>query len=239
MPDGTGIDRLQDDHSDDRLDAILASVGEHLVIDRHVDARQVEVDGPSAPRRLLLAAAALVIVLAGIVAVGPSRRAVTGWFRAGPFEVELDPDLIVAPALPDFVDGLTPTTADEAAAELGRPLPDVGGSPLGPPDRLWSAPEGGVVVTWDDTETSLWILSSARYPTPIEKWVGVGNTTMQLIAIGDGGFAVEGEHVITTPFRQARAGSVVAWVDGPLVYRLDSGRPIPDLIAAATAIADG
>ena len=75
---------------DDRLAAVLASVGEHLVIDAPGSAATVGSAGRTWRRPLLVAAAALIVVAGTVAAIAPARRAVSGWFGAGRIEVEID-----------------------------------------------------------------------------------------------------------------------------------------------------
>ena len=232
---------MDDGRDVDRLEIVLASVGRHLVIDRagiaafHTPAAA----GQPWRRRLLVAAVVVAVVAGSVAAFAPARRVVSGWLRAGPIEVELDPELTVEPALPSFVDRSSPLRIDELEGELGHPVPDVSGSALGAPHAWWSPPEGGVLATWNEGETSLWIVAAEdTFPERLEKWIPEPGRAEDLPSLGDGGYVVAGEHVLDTPYRRIKAQNVVAWTDDGFTFRLDSALASDDLVAIAEAIAD-
>ena len=220
---------------DDRLAAVLASVGEHLVVEpsgeRHATA------GHSVWRTLLIAAAVIAVIAGTVLAVAPARRAVGGWFGAGRIDVEFDRTAVPA-GLPAFTDAAAPIAPDAATRLLGQPMPPVDGSSLGAPSSWWTVPEGGVLVSWPDGDTSLWVVRVEGDGGDLVKQVAAGETVVsELPTLGDRGIAVSGDHVLQTPHRRVRATSVVVWTDGDLMLRLDGTRPTEQLVAIATQLA--
>ena len=65
-----------------------------------------------------------------------------------------------------------PTAVDEV---LGRAMPSVDRSSLGPPSGWWTLPEGGVLVGWPTGET-LWVTVSDDGDDLVKKVAG-GATT--------------------------------------------------------------
>ena len=222
----------------DRLDIVLASVGQHLVVEPVADGRsEIARPGPWG-RRLLAAAVVLAVASATVASIAPARRVVSGWLRAGNIEVEIDPDLTVPPELPGFVDDLAPLDEERLAVRLGRPVPDVSRSTLGAPDAWWSPPELGILATWTQDATSLWVVATVdTIPSSLDKWLREPGAATSVPDLAEGGYVVEGAHIFQTPFRTVAANSVVAWTDGDLTFRLDSTMPVDDLLAVARAIA--
>jgi len=222
---------------DDRLAEVLASVGRHLAVELVADADARP--APPQPRwrfhPLLAAAAVVALVAAAVVTVAPARHAVGGWLRSGRIDVELDPAAGRPPELPAFTSAAVTLDPAQAAERLGRPLPDVSGSDLGAPTGWAGVPEGGVVAGFADGVTSLWIVDD-RDGVLVHKTAGSGTGVAELPGLGDGGFAVNGRHVMQTEFRRVAADRVVVWSDGGLTFRLESTRPTDELIAAAEAM---
>jgi FAD/FMN-containing dehydrogenase len=222
----------------DRLEVILASVGQHLIVEPvgDDDAADRRDRGPWG-RRLLAAAVIVAVASAAVASIAPARRAVSGWLRAGNIEVEVDPDLTVSPQLPAFIDDLEPLATERVEGELGLPMPDVSTSRLGPPDAWWSPPELGVLATWVEGDTSLWIVATAdTYPASLDKWLQSPAAAESVPDLGDGGYVVEGAHIFQTPFRTVSADSVVAWTAGDLTFRLDSTMSRDRLVAVARSL---
>jgi hypothetical protein len=223
---------------DDRLAAVLASVGEYLAVEGDVTAARLSAsaDAGRGLWRPLLVAAAVVAVLAGaVLAIAPARRAVGDWLGAGRIDVEVDRSADPA-GLPAFTDAATAIDPGAAADVLGAPLPPVDGSTLGAPDAWWTVPEGGVLVSWADGDTTLWVTRSGA-ERDILKQVIEGQNARDVPDLGDTGFAVTGDHVLQTPHRRVRATSVVTWFDGGLTLRLDGSGDIDELIAIAHQLA--
>ena len=193
--------------------------------------------GRSAWRPLLIAAVVVAVIAGAVLAIAPARRAVSGWFGAGRIHVELDRTAVPA-GLPAFTDAAERIEPSAAAPLLGRPMPPVAGSSLGTPSDWWTVPEGGVLVSWPDGDTSFWVVVVEGDGGDMLKKVGDReNVVSELPGLGDGGLAVSGEHVLQTPHRRVRATSVVVWTDGDLMMRLDGNRPIAELIAIAAQLA--
>ena len=125
---------------DDRLAAVLASVGEHLVVAAPTAPRRSGPTGGPGDVRLLVAAAALIVVAGAIVAIAPARRVVSGWFGAGRIEVEIDraADPTGLPSFAAPAERIDPAAADEV---LGRAMPPVGHSALGAPSEWATCPK--------------------------------------------------------------------------------------------------
>ena len=104
----------------DRLEVILSSVGQHLIVEPvgDDDAADRRDRGPWR-ERLLVAAVAVLVLSAAVASIAPARRVVSGWLRAGNIEVEVDPDLTVSPELPAFVDDIAPLD-EERLADAAR-----------------------------------------------------------------------------------------------------------------------
>jgi hypothetical protein len=222
---------------DDRLATVLASVGENLVVDRGVDAAPLGRGHRPLWRPLLVAAAVLAVIAATVLAVAPARRVVSGWFGAGRIEVEVDRSADPT-GLPSFTAPAERIDSADAGEFLGRPMPLVDGSSLGVPRDWWTLPEGGVLVSWPDGGTSLWVVVTNRDGDVVKKVAEGNEVVAELPALGDGGLAVTGGHLLQTPHRRVRADAVVAWSDGELTFRLEGTRPIDELIAIAEQLAD-
>lgn len=220
---------------DDRLAAVLASVGEHLAIDASADTPTIGPDALSRRRPLLVAAAALIVVAGAVVTVAPARRVVSGWFGAGRVEVEIDraADPTGLPSFAEPAERIDPGTADEV---LGRAMPPVGHSALGAPSEWATLPEGGVLVGWPTGET-LWVTVTDEGGDLVKKVAGGADDVIELRDLADGGVAITGEHLLQTPHRRVRADNVVLWTDGELTFRLDGERPLDELIARAGQLA--
>jgi hypothetical protein len=220
---------------DDRLASVLASIGDHLVVDGV--AGPASRDTHSLWRPLLVAAVTLSVIAGAVVAIAPARRAVSGWLRIGRIELDVDrrTDSTGLPSLTDAARPIEPSAADDV---LGQPVPDVDTSSLGAPTHWWSIPEGGVVVGWPDGETSLWLTTPGDGEGLVDKIVAAESAVTELPDLGDGGAAVRDSHVLRTPHRRVSANNVVIWVDGDLTWRLESTADIDDLIDVATELAD-
>lgn len=232
--------------ADDRLEDVLESVGRHLVIDRTDDDECAPAEHRrrrwrTVRRRMVAAAAAVLVLIGAVAAIAPARRAVGGWLRAGGIDVRVDPQFGRTDSdLPSFIDGATGIESGHIAALLGRPPPDLSATSLGEPGGWWTVPEGGVVATWDQGETSLWIVpTDGQQSDMIDKFAATADAVTGLPQLGDGGFAVGGTHELQTQHRRVAANSVVAWSGGSLTFRLESSIDLDDLISIAEEIASG
>lgn len=225
------------DLDDDRLAAVLASVGEHLVVPTLAD--------PLVRRRQRLAgavltAAAAVVVLV-LVAVAPVRRTVADWLGIGSTRIEVPALSVPLPGpsstLPPLVGDLSTLPCATAERGWGRPIPPLRGTRLGEPAGCALMPEGGVLLVWPDG-TSLWIRSQHEDTRVVfDKAVASREDVRPVDGIGDGAVFVAGEHIFRTPHRTVEAASVLVWLDGGDEMRLESDLPAEDLIAIAEEIA--
>lgn len=230
---------------DERLAAILASVGDHLIVDDTLDTAGVPaIARPHANgwwprwRRLAVAAAVVAIVVASALAAPPVRRAVARLLGIGSTDVRFGSATDGEPeGLPTLVAGARPLEHAEAESLLGQSLPDTSGTSLGRPQRLAGPPEGGVIMLWSQGTTTLWIHHS---DTPaqvyLKKLVSAGNSVVSVDNLGDGALLVTGQHVLVTPSRRLAARTVLLWTSGTTEYRLESDLKPRDLEAIGRAI---
>ena len=197
-----------------RLEVILASIGDLLVVDE---------DRPIRWRSRVLAAAAVVLVAgaATVLIVAPARDAVADWLGIGSTSIEQVGDAEADTAgLPGLVDTL-------------QPLPVTG---LGEPQRIAVVPEGGVVLVWADGATTLWIRNSGEpRDVAFQKLLADEQSVEQVEGIGDTALFVGGEHILVSPFRRVAANSVLLWIDGSFEYRLESNLDKDEMIEIAAS----
>jgi hypothetical protein len=220
---------------DDRLAIVLASIGEHLVVDGSAAATVPRQTHPLW-RPLLVAAVTLAVIAGAVVAIAPARRAVSGWLRIGRIELDVD-RRTESTGLPSLTEAARPIEPTAAGDLLGHTMPAVDISSLGPPTHWWTIPEGGVVVGWQDGETSLWLTTAADGEGLVDKIVGAESAVTELPDLGDGGAAVRDSHVLRTPNRRVAADNVVIWVDDDLTWRLEGTADLDELIAVANQLA--
>jgi hypothetical protein len=220
---------------DDRLAIVLASIGEHLVVDGVAAVAPAPKETRPRWRPLLVAALTLAVIAGAVVAIAPARRAVSGWLRIGRIELDVD-RRTDSTGLPSLTDAARPIELSATDGLLGQPMPAVDTSSLGAPTHWWTIPEGGVVVGWPDGETSLWVTSTAGGEELVDKIVAAESDVTELPDLGDGGAAVRGSHVLRTPHRRVAAGGVVIWAVGDLTWRLEGTAELDDLIAVANQL---
>jgi hypothetical protein len=237
---------MADTWTDEQLALVLASVGEHLVL---IDEPAPEHGSPvpssgagseSWRRQGMAVAAAVVLVVALAVGalVAPVREAVADWLGLGSTRIEQTPDGRSDPAgLPSLDATLVPVTPAAAAAELGQPLPEIDTTLLGAPNLVALAPEGGVIMGWDQGETTLWV---RRLGDPADVWMhklaSLDVRIEQVDGLGDAALSVEGDHVLATPDRRLAADTVVLWIDVGLEYRLESDLDLETMLDIARAV---
>jgi hypothetical protein len=156
---------MTDRFDSDRLDAILASVGEHLVTEGE-GGRDAEGEAGGSNRCL---------ERGGEGGCWPRPPACWRWPRSGrrwrtgsasaPPRVErVAEEEGAVGGLPGLATQLRAVTRAEAEAELRGPLPATEASRLGPPDGLGLPPEEGVMMTWLEGDTTLWIHPASFRP---------------------------------------------------------------------------
>lgn len=232
--------------ADDRLGAVLHSVGLHLVVDgadeSAVEGVEVATATPLRGRRIAVSVAAALLVLVGtVLAVAPARRVVGGWLRVGRIDVELAPSADTGGetvGLPAFTDAVPRIEAADADDVLGGAMPAVGATPLGAPRDWWAPPEGGVLVGWGDGATSLWVVVTDGDERLVKQLVAGVSEVVEVPGLGDWALAVDGEHVVQTPARRVAADAVVAWTSGDLTFRLEGTAELEQLIALARQLDD-
>jgi hypothetical protein len=231
-----------DPWSETRLAQVLASVGEHLDTDPATATSRPVVSRlrPAWPtRRWLAVAAALVaVVVAATLAIAPVREAVADFLGIGSTSVEVVPEPEADPVgLPTIDDGLADLDRSAAESRLGHALPDVDGTQLGEPDRIASMPEGGVLLAWSNGATTLW-LHDAVMPVDdlYRKLIDAGQDAEPIDALGDAALTVTGDHILETPYRRVRAGTVVLWTDAGVEYRLESELDLATMLDIARAL---
>jgi hypothetical protein len=230
--------------SDERLDAILTSVGEHLVVPQAPESITPVGTRRGRSRHPLAAAAVAVAILLVVVAatLNPVQDAIADmfeWLDIGSTRVERTEPGAADPA------GLQPITADlptvsreRAQQALGRPLPRTRRMGLGAPDAIATPPEGGVLLAWRREGTSLWIRPTADPPgVMLQKLLDEHDTVERVTGLGDAAVSVGGPHVLATPHRRIAAESAVLWIDDGVEYRLESTARRAQLLAMARALA--
>jgi hypothetical protein len=224
--------------SDARLEVVLASVGEHLVLPpgAAVDAAPPRRHGRG--RALWVAAVAVAALLVGAFTLNPVQDAVAeiaDWLGIGSTRVErVGRDAPDPSGLPRVDAGLPAISPPAAAQRLGRLLPTTG---LGPPDLIAAPPEGGVLLGWDRDATTLFVRPFDDEPAAyFDKLLDEYDTVREVPDLGRMAVAVRGDHVLTTPHRRLAAGSVVLWVDDGLEYRLEAETGLHRLLDVAHAI---
>lgn len=230
-----------DHFTDERLAAVLASIGDQLDVEgAAADAVVMPIQRRS--HRLLAVAAAVVLVVALLAAIAPVRRTVGGWFTAGDTEVRLDPTIAeTLDSLPAFIAegrvmSMDAVTAAEDRLGIDLLLPD---SLLGEPDGWLSPSEGGVIAVWNEGSTTLAVRRDTGGAVMVEKYTAMAGDATELPDLGDGGVLLRDEHIIVTPSRTARAGRVVVWQQGDLTIRLESELSESELLRVATELSAG
>ncbi|MDQ3739218.1 MAG: hypothetical protein M3337_08635 [Actinomycetota bacterium] len=237
--------------TEDRLEIVLRSIGQHLMVDSAVDPLtpdllDSECTASREPARRhsesrgrtqgwLVAAAVAALALSAVV-VSPVRRTVAGWLSIGQTEISLvgtaDPG-----ELPELQEGALAIAADEAARRLGRPLPPADDTRLGAPAAVVAPPEGGVLLVWPAGSTTLWIQTAGLNGDAIyRKSVDAGESVAAVQDLGEGGLSISGDHILRTPQRQLAADTVVLWTDDGLEYRLESDFTVRELVEIARTL---
>jgi hypothetical protein len=215
---------------DDRLDAALFALAD--VLDVPGDERLVMTRPTprNRPRWPLLVAAAVVLVVVGVVAIAPARDTVARWFGV---RIERDDG---ATARGSFADDVTAIDVDEAIARTGLNPAAFDATTLGRPDAAGIPPEGGVLLAWRDGATTLWVRSGDDDIIVVKKLVGSGGS--ELVGdLGDYAVLIGGDHVLDTPARRVAAGRVLWWLDDSRQWRLESDLDAATMLAIGRALA--
>ncbi|MDY7104141.1 MAG: hypothetical protein S0880_23400 [Actinomycetota bacterium] len=243
--------------TDERLEAVLASVGRHLVTDpvnadgsgddrsgggRPVGTLTALPDGRgrrrTSARRVLVAAVALAALASAGLVVAPVREAVAGWFGIGSTRITSGDPAVDATGAVAFLDEryLEALTPDEAEARLGAPLPS--SADLGAPDLVAAPAEGGVVLAWDGDAVSLWAhrVPGVEGGALLEKFLFSEDDARSVDGLGDRAAVVRGGHVLVTPFRTVDAAATVLWVEDGVEYRLEADLAPDELVALARSL---
>ena len=164
------------------------------------------------------------MLVGATLAIAPVREAVADFLGIGSTAVEVVPESEADPAgLPTIDAGLIDITPSAAASRLGHALPDVAATSLGEPDRIMAMPEGGVLLAWSDGATTLWIHSGTMPGDMLfKKLIDAGQDARAIDELGDAALVVTGQHVLETPYRRVKAGTVLLWTDEATEYRLES-----------------
>lgn len=209
--------------SDAHLTRVLVSVGEYLDTDP-ASATVSTAEGLRSRRWLAIAAAIAAVLVGATLAIAPVREAVADFLGIGSTAVEVVPESSADPAgLPTIDAGLIDITPSAAASRLGQALPDVAATSLGEPDRIMAMPEGGVLLAWSDGATTLWIhFGTMPGDMLFKKLIDAGQDARAVDGLGDSALLVTGQHILETPYRRVKAGTVLLWTDGATEYRLES-----------------
>jgi len=228
------------DLDDERLADVLASVGEHLVIEPSAVNDGVRADRIRVRRPLVTVAIGLAAALVLVVVVAPIRRTVADWLGIGSTQIDVDPSAISAMStnvtLPSLVDGVQLVDRPTAAGRLGRELPTFDGTILGAPSGFALMPEGGVLVVWSDGTTLWWRATVDETSVLLKKAIVERLAVTELDGLGDRAVLLVGEHPLRTPHRTVGAGNVVLWLRGDDELRLESDRDGPELVEIARAL---
>ena len=136
--------------TDDRLEAVLRSIGDQREVPQVADT-EAAITSPRRRPPTILAVAAAVAAIVGVVLVPSTRAAVAEWLGIGSTRIQITgEEAVVVNGLDHIAEGLDPTSADEAEQLIGRALPDTSTTALGPPDAVYPMPEGGVLLAWRD-----------------------------------------------------------------------------------------
>lgn len=225
---------MTDEYSDERLEAVLTSVGHHLEIPpRPADsARVAERAG-----RLLAVAAAITIIVAVTLGIPSTRAAIADFLGIGSTRIEITSESdLDGTALPHIAKGLPPISVDEATAILGGDLPDTSATNLGPPDAVYRMPEGGVLLGWEDGAATLWVRAATDTDVIIRKLVGSDEAVETVDGLGTEALILTGAHILQTPQRRLAADSVLLWHDDGREYRLEADLDRTGLIDLALGI---
>ena len=175
------------------------------------------------------------MIAGAVVAIAPARRAVSGWFRVGRIELDIDRRTVPTglPSLTDAARQIEPSAADDL---LGRPMPAVDTSSLGAP-TLVDDPRRRRARRLARRRDVAVDVHTAGGEELVDKIVAAEADVTELPDLGDGGAAVRGSHVLQTPHRRVAADSVVIWADDGLTWRLEGTAELDELVDVASQLA--
>jgi hypothetical protein len=202
---------------------------------------------------VLVAAAAVVVVLAGVLAAPGPRRAVARWMSIGRVTVNYADDVPTA-AGRDYDLG-TPVPLARAIARADWPLaaPPAAGDPA---QAYVDRPAGSVTLVWPPSsslpevdDSGIGLLLGAIPGTVeaglVSKRAGPG-TTVALVRVDDQpAYWISGEpHEVLVVAPDGRlvpdatrlAGNTLVWTDGDVTYRLESALDSNDAIELASSL---
>ncbi len=193
---------------------------------------------------LVAAAAAIVVLGAGVVAVAPARRSVAGWLGIGAVEVRQSAP---PPTGPTSSSSTRPPVRpiDLATARRQVQFEITTPSDAGPPSRVSvdRRVPGGLVTLAYDRFTLVEIATHPSEPV-IAKFVGGG--PIQDVAVrGDAGMWITDAHSIgyidrtgrLRPGTLRRSGPVLVWTREDVTYRVEGPHTLDDAMAIAITIA--
>lgn len=231
---------MTEEFSNDRLEAVLRSIGNHLEIppQRHAEpassarARRRERSG-----RILAVAATVAVVATGVLLVPSARSAVADLLGIGSTRIEITgEEAQEVKDLPHIAQGLTPISIDQATRIVGRELPDMRATILGPPEAVYQMPEGGVLLAWRSDAASLWVRSNTDTEIIFAKLVGSGQDIETVDDLGTQALLITDTHILQTPQRRLSAKAVLLWQDDTYEYRLEADLAGTELVDLARSI---
>jgi hypothetical protein len=229
--------------------------------------RRLEDGSPRrAAHRRLAWVAAILLLLAGLMAVPPVRAAVLRILRVGAVEILPAPPMPSATPAPETAasPSATPapsptplrsvlqlageTTLAKAEAEAGFPIRLPGYPPdLGPPDRVFLQDLNGpvVVLVWldssrpDGVRLSLHQLGPGTFAQKVEPTV-IAETSVD----GEPALWTEGPHLfqfrrgsrVDLDARRLVKGNVLIWMEGEITYRVETYLPMEEAIRIAESL---
>lgn len=195
------------------------------------------------PRRLVLAAAAVLIVIGGLVAIPQTRDTIAHWFGVKGVIVNTVPSLPPGPLGHDLMLGYRTTLADARAGARFRVLVPTE-STLGQPDEVWfnqAVPQGEVsfvyhtrpgLPTSSTTDVAILVMEiqGSVDKNFFGKMIGPGTTLTEVTVNGGPGYWIEGNpHVIFFKdalgnFRDENlrlASNTLLWQQGDVTLRIE------------------
>lgn len=214
--------------------------------------------GPSpAWRRVLVAAAVVVAVLAATLVASPAtREAVADWLGIGAVEIELSDRLPPAETVAALDLGAKVTVA-EASRRAGFPVRWP--AALGRPDAVYTrtiGPAREVTLVWPPGKglpatpapgvgLLLTELRGGVHPAIVKQVAGTGTRVQRAEVDGGDGWWISGEpHTVTYVLPDGRevsaptrlAGNVLLWERDGITYRLESALRLADALRLAASV---